>query len=184
MSRTISREPANDDVKKLFEDILPDIPKVVRKACLSLGRNPDWMDTGEFAQQIRILLWKNDYHVLRSFKHESEPETWLFTIAKWLILHWLREQDGMESLEDKPPDSFVVQQNQEEKLLSKEREEMLREAVSKLTEHDKKLYGLSRQERSRKEIAEEMRIKKQSVSSERDALMKKLKRIVREKRAI
>jgi RNA polymerase sigma factor (sigma-70 family) len=172
------REPADDDVKKLFEEILPDIPKVVRKACLSLGRNPHWIDTDEFAQQIRVLLWKDDYRMLRSFKYDSEPETWMFTIAKRLILHWFRDQGRRESLEDKLSDFFVVQPDHEEKLLSTERVEILRRAISKLTGHDKKLYSLWRQERSRKEISEEMGIKRRSVSVEKAALAKKLRRII------
>lgn len=167
-------------MQKLFEDIFPDIPMIVRKVCVKLGRDPDRMDVDEFAQRIGVLLWKDDYRLLRSFKHESSQETWLFTITKRNILRWLREQDGIESLEDKAPDSFIVQQDQEEKLLRKERGNILQEVSRKLPGGKQKLLSLWLQERSRKEIAEEMRIKRESVSVEKGELIKKLQRIIRE----
>jgi DNA-directed RNA polymerase specialized sigma24 family protein len=101
MPCTISQEPVNEDMKEIFEDVFPRIPKVVRNVCVNIGHDPDRMDVDEFAQRIGVLLWKNDYRVLRSFKHESSLETWLFTIAKRRILRWLPEQDRIDSLEDK-----------------------------------------------------------------------------------
>jgi RNA polymerase sigma factor (sigma-70 family) len=126
------------------------------------------------------LLWENDYRALRSFKYEASPETWLFTIAKRHIGSWLRERDRIESLEDMPPDTFTVQPDQDEWLLAKERAEILQAAVRKLTEREQKLYGLLQQGRSVEEIAEGMKIKKRSVSVMKRALIKKLRRIIRE----
>ena len=184
MPRTISQEPATDDLKKLFEYIFPDIPTVVRKVCVNLGRDPDRMDVDEFAQRIRVLLWKNDYRVLRLFKHESSLETWLFTIAERKILRWLREQGCIKDLEDKAPDSFIVQQDQEERLLRKERRKILQSASFKLPRREQKLLGLWRQEWSREETAEEMGIRKESGALEKVDLIKMLQRIIREDYAI
>jgi hypothetical protein len=64
-----------------------------------------------------------------------------------------QRMNKMESLDDLPPEFFVIQQNQEKSLLTKEREEMLREAVNTLTVHDQKLFGLLRQELSAEKIA-------------------------------
>ena len=41
--------PATDDIQKFFEDMFPDIPTIVRKVCVKLGRDPDRMDVDEFA---------------------------------------------------------------------------------------------------------------------------------------
>jgi DNA-directed RNA polymerase specialized sigma24 family protein len=124
MSRWISRKPASDDVEKFFEAIFPVISKIARKVCISLGRDPNQMDLDEFARRIGVLLWEDNYQLLCSFKGESSLETWLFTIAKRNILRWLREQDGVESLEDEPPGSFNAQPYIEEMLLQKERRRM------------------------------------------------------------
>jgi RNA polymerase sigma factor (sigma-70 family) len=172
--------PEINDAEEFFESIFPVIPKIVHKGCISLGRDPNQMDVDELAQRIGVLLWKDDYRVLRSFKRESLVETWLFTIAKRKIMRWLREQDGMESLEGKPPDSFIIQQHQEERLLLDERRKILQTAATKLSGRKQELLGLWLQERSREETAEEMGIQRKSVSVEKANLIKALQRIIRE----
>jgi RNA polymerase sigma factor (sigma-70 family) len=176
--RAISREPVGDDLEKLFKNIFPDVPEIVRRACIKLSRHPDQVDVDEIAQRVAYLLWNDNYRALRSFKYESSLETWLFAIAMRHILRWLREQGEIESLEDRLPDSFVVRQRQEERLLAKEREERVREAVGKLTEHDQKLYGLLRQELSIGKIAEEMKVKSRSVSVMKRVLIIRLQKIM------
>ncbi len=180
MPRTISREPGSDDVEKLLQDVFPGIQEVVRKVCARLDHYSDQTEVDEFAQRIGFLLWKNDYRVLRSFKHNSEPETWLFTIAKWKILQWLRERDGISSLDDMPPDSITVQPDQEQWLLAKERYEILQAAESKLTNRERKLYELWQDELSNGQIAEKMKITKRSVSTKKGALLKKLQKLLGE----
>ncbi len=184
MSQTDSQEPARDDVKKLFQEVFPIIPAVVRQACASLRHYPDQTEIDSFAQRIRFLLWDDDYRVLRSFKGRSSPETWLFRIAKRNIQRWLRERDKFESLEHLPPDFLIVHPKLEEWLLSKERKELLQAAIRKLTKHDQKLFGLWHQRWSIGEIATEMKIKKRSVSREINAVIKRLQEIIRKERAI
>jgi RNA polymerase sigma factor (sigma-70 family) len=165
-------------LEKLFENIFLEIPEVVRRVCVRLGRHPDQVDVDEITQRVAYSLWKDDYQALRSFKHESLLETWLFSIVKRSILRWVQEQDGIESLEDKPPDSFIVRHRQEEGLLAKERKERVWEAVSKLTEHDQKLYGLLCRELSIEEIAEETKVKSRSVSVMKRVLIKRLQKLM------
>jgi RNA polymerase sigma factor (sigma-70 family) len=184
MSRTISRETASDDVETFFEVIFTVIPRIVRKACISLGRDPNQMDLDEFAQRVGFLLLKDDYRLLRSFKRESLPETWLFTIVRRSVLRWLREQDVMESLEDRSPNFFIIQQRQEERLLLMERRKILKAASYKLPERKQKLLGFWLQEMSRGETSEEMGIKRRSVSVEKAELIKMLRRLIREDCAI
>lgn len=184
MSCAISREPVSDDVEIFFESVFPVIPKIVRKVCVSLGRDPNQMDLDEFAQRVGVLLLKDDYRLLRSFKRESLPETWRFTIVRRSVLHWFREQNGMESLADNPPDSFIVQPPQEGSLLLNERRKILQVASRKLPSRKQMLLGLWLQETSRGEISEEMGIKRKSVSVEKAELIKMLRGIIREDCAI
>lgn len=177
----VPQEPARCDVEKCYQHIIPVIPLVVRKVCANLGHYLGQTEIDCFSQQIAYLLLKNDYRVLRTFKHEASPETWLFTIARRHILQWVREMKKLESLDCLPPEVFVVQQEQEKSLLSKEREEVLQEAVDTLTDHDRKLFGLMRQELTTEEIADEMGIKRRSASVMKRILIVKLRRIIRDK---
>ncbi len=92
----------------------------------------------------------------------------------------------MESLDDMLPDSsiFIVQPDQEKRLLAKEMEAILKAAFSKLTEHERKLLAMRLHGRSIEEIAQELGIKKRSVSRELTGLIKKLQRIIRQDSAI
>lgn len=175
------QENTHYEVEEHFQEINSRIPSVVGKVCANLGHYPDEDEFDNFAQQIAYLLWKDDYRVLRSFKCKASPETWLFTIVRRQILQSLRERKKLESLETAPPDYFRIQHDQEKKLILKEREELLQEAVDTLTTHDQKLFGLLRQELSTEKIADEMGIKRRSASVMKRVLIVKLKRIIREK---
>jgi len=180
MPKLDSEEPSGNDVEKLFLDIIPEIPTVIRQACQSLCYHPDQTEFDGLVQRVVLLLMDNDFHTLRAFANASKPQTWLFTIARRYILFRLKERGRVVSLDDMPPDSFTVQPDQEEWLLSKEREEMLQEVVGKLTEREQKLFSLLRQGSSVAKMAEEMKIKKRSASVMKRALIKKLQRIIKE----
>jgi RNA polymerase sigma factor (sigma-70 family) len=181
MPCTVLQEPEKYDLEKYFQHLIPAIPSVVRKVCVNLGHYPDQTEVDSLAQQIAYLLWKDDYRVLRSFRGEASAETWLFTIARRQIQQWLREMKKIESLDDLPQEVLVFQQEQEKRLLTEEREEMLREAVNTLTVHDQKLFGLLREELSTEKIADEMGIKRRSASVMKRVLIVKLRRIISEK---
>jgi RNA polymerase sigma factor (sigma-70 family) len=178
MPKSDSPKPANSEIENLFLDIIPLIPAVVRQACLSLNHYPDQMEFDGLCQRIVLLLMDKDFHTLRSFDNRSEPQTWLFTIAKRLILRRLKEQKRELPLEDLPPDSFTTQPVLEEKLIWEEEEKLLQAAVGKLTKRERKLFGLILQGLKAEEIAKEMRIKKESVYPEKNALIKKLQNII------
>lgn len=79
-----------------------------------------------------------------------------------------------------PPDFFIVQPEQEESLLAREEDEILRVTKNKLTERERKLFDLWQDGMSNEEIAKRMNIKKKTVSTKKSALMKKLQRLIRE----
>ncbi len=174
-------EPANEEMKSLLVEMWPLIPAAVRRACHSLEHHPDQMELDGLASRITLLLMDNDFHTLRSFTNRSKPQTWLYTIARRLILHRIQEQGGKVSLDDLSPDSLVSQSNQEEKLFAEEIEKLLLAAVSKLTAREQELFSLIRQGLKPGEVAKVMGIKRSSVDNETAALKKKLRRIIRDK---
>lgn len=173
-----SPETAISEIEKLFLDIIPDIPSVVRQACQSLSYQPDKMELDGLCQRIALLLMDKDFHTLRSFSNGSKPQTWLFTIARRYILRHLQMRKRETPLEDLSPDSFITQPDQEEKLILEEREKFLLAVIGKLTEHERKLFFLIIQGLKAEEIAKEMRIKKESVYPKKSELIKKLQSIV------
>ncbi len=178
MPKPDSPEPAISQIEKLFLDIFPQIPIAVRQACQNLSHYPDQTEFDGLVSRIVMLLIDNDFHTLRSFDNRSEPQTWLFTIAKRLILRRLKTQKRELPLEDFSPDSFAAQPEQEKNLLSEEQEKLLLAAIGKLTEHERKLFYLIAGGLNGEEIAKELGIKKESVYPEKSALIKKLKNII------
>lgn len=178
MPKSDSPKPAISEIEQLFLDIVPQIPIAVRQACQSLNHHPNKMEFEGFVSRIVMLLLDNDFHALRSFDNRSEPQTWLFTIAKRLILRRLKEQKRELPLEDLPPDSFITQPVQEEKLIWEEEEKLMQAAVSKLTKRERKLLGLILQGAKTEEIAKEMGIKRESVYAKKSAVMRKLQKII------
>ncbi len=178
MPKPDSPETAISEIEKLFLDIIPDIPPAVRKACQNLGHHPDHVEFDGLVSRIMMLLIDNDFHTLRSFSNGSKPQTWLFTIAKRYIVRRFRKQKKETPLEDFPPDLFTTQPDQEERLISEEREKLLQAAIGKLTEREQNLFYLIAQGLKAEEIAKDMRIKKESVYPKKSALIKKLNKIV------
>ena len=177
MPKSDSPTPANSDIEQLFLDIIPLIPTVVRQACQSLNHHPDQMEFDGLVSRIVMLLMDDDFHALRSFDNRSEPQTWLFTVAKRLIMRRLKAQKRELSLEDLPPDSFTTQPDQEKKLISEEKEKLLHVAIGKLTEREQKLFDLILQGAKAEEIAKELGIRRESVYPMKSALIKKLQKI-------
>jgi RNA polymerase sigma factor (sigma-70 family) len=166
-------------VERLFSDLFPIIPKVVSQACANLGYHPDQMGSDDLVQGIILLLIADEYRVLRSFDRRSQPQTWLYTIARRYILRRLLEQGRIVSLDDLLPDTFKISLDPDEQLLSKEKGKILHAAAGKLTEREQKLFGLLRQGLSVEEIAVEMKVKRRSASVMKRNLIKKLQRIIR-----
>lgn len=181
MPKKDSTEKVINEARKLFEEILDGIPTAVRQACRSLGHHPDNMEFDGIVSRITLLLMDNDFHTLRSFANNSTPETWLFTIAKRYVLQLLQRQKIEEPLEDLPTESLSVPPDQEERLISEEREMLLLAAVSNLTKRERKLFDLITQGLKAGEIASETGIKIDSVYREKSELVKKLQRLVRSK---
>jgi RNA polymerase sigma factor (sigma-70 family) len=171
----------NIDPERLFEEILSDIPLVVHRACRSLGHRPTQMEFEGIVHQAVLLLIDRDYYTLRSFRRLSSLQTWLFTIVRRYLVRQIQKQSREMSLEDLPRASLSAQPAQEKTLIAKEKMKWLSVAVNKLTSRERKLFQLlCKDGLSASEIAKEMGIKRESVYSERFALIVKIRRMIRE----
>lgn len=179
------QEPSNDDMRELLETMLPDIDAAVRQACGSFHRHFGEDDYERFAHRVEVMLMENDYHLLRSFRHESSAQTWLFKIAWCDILDWLKERDREVSLEEAPPESSIAPPKQEEELLLKERRALMEEAARQLSERRELLYRLICEDLSAREIAGKMGIETKSFYPMRDVMIERIQEIIdaRSKRA-
>jgi RNA polymerase sigma factor (sigma-70 family) len=181
MPKSDSQKPSTDDMRKLLETMYPDIHTAVRHACGKLGHHFDEDHYNSYAHRVVDFLMLDDYSLLRSFKNESSPQTWLYKIAWRKILHWLEEENRQVSIDDMLPDAFISPPEQEEALLLKERKALVQAARRQLSERRELLYRLICEGLSAKEIAEKMKIKGGSVYPMRDVLIEKIQEIIDER---
>ena len=169
----------DSDTAKLFADILLDIPGVVDQACRSLGYRPSQMDFDDIVQEVILLLIKDDYYYLRSFKHLSSPQTWLFTIVRRHLCRQLRRHGRETLLSDLQADSLSFQPEQESKLIDEARTKQLSVALSRLTVREQRLFHLlCRDELSASDVAREIGIKTESVYRERIVIIAKIRKMI------
>jgi RNA polymerase sigma factor (sigma-70 family) len=175
-----SPQQSKADPACLFEEILPDIPYVVRRACHSLGYHPCQMVFEDLVQRIILLLIDKDYYKMRSFKHFSSPQIWLFTVARHYLVRQLHRQNREVGLEAISTDFLLLQPEQENLLIAGERAKQLSVAVGRLTTREERLFRLlCRDDLSASEIAEELGIRTESVYSKRFALVRKIGEMIR-----
>jgi len=173
--------PEHDSLQSLAsdaEELLAEILSVVRAACHRRGYDPDRSEIDGLVSRITLKLIDEDAKILRSFEGRSDRRTWLFTIADRFVLRRIRSRKKMMSLEDAPPESFVIQPDQEERVFSREIREKFLEVFSKLTPHEQQLLCLWLQGFRTAVIAREMGIKKESVYREISALKKKIQTMI------
>jgi RNA polymerase sigma factor (sigma-70 family) len=175
-----SQQQNNVDPARLFEEIFPDMPNVIYKACHSLRYYPCQMVFEDVVQQIILLLIDNDYYNLRSFKRFSSPQVWLFMVARHYLIRQIHKQKREVSLEDTSPDFLSLRPEQENLLIAEERARQLSIVVSRLTDREERLFRLlCRDGLSASEIAKELGIKTESVYSGRIALIRKIGKMIR-----
>ena len=179
-SRKSQDHPADSirDVKELFDSLRPRIRTTVEQACASLDPHPQPANLDDFVEEIDLLLRENDYARLRSFRHDSAPETWLFTMAKRHIGKQLRRQRKLVGLDDLPPSSFTSEPDQEKKVILEEVVSIILDSQSHLTPGEKRLFILLREDKSDMEIAETLKIKKESVWRKKSIPFKKIRKII------
>ncbi len=124
------------------EKLLADVRSVVPKVCKKLGYSPDQDAVEGLVSRVIVTLYDKDGKVLRSFRQRSKRRTWLYPIAKSIVLHRIEDQKRMVALEDTLPEFLIVRPDLEERLARKEKLEKVLSAVAKLTAHEQRLFYL------------------------------------------
>ena len=165
--------------ESLLIDLLPLIPKAVRKVCCIYRHYPSQDTMNDLTQSIILLLIDEDYRRLRTFDNQRSPlNIWLQAVINHYVSRFLKRQKGIVNLEDVVVDTFVCQPRQEVESLLEEWRHIVDEVVGRLTERERNLFELLCLGTPVKEIAELMRIKPDSVHRGKHALIKKLRRLV------
>lgn len=171
-------------VEELFAEALLSLDKVVRNALRHYYPKHQADDVERFKQRLIEKLLKDDMKMLREFRQEAEPKTWLQQIANHEVIRVLREEGRSVSFDDAPPEVFIQPPTQEENLLHKEREQLMAEVLHTMTPHEQMLIELEGQGWKAEEIARELDIGVKTVYSKKSKAKRKLKELVEERQKI
>lgn len=159
---------------KQLNVIIELLPKLVSQAHRTLKHNPSTVDREDDVQRIFLLLIDRNFRALKTYDQASSLQTWLFTIVKRHIANRLLLQRRLVEL-DVAMDALVEFPRQELRILSDEREALLKSIVSNLTAHEEYLFQLIREGRKASEIAVALKITKNTCYAEKSALINKLR---------
>ncbi|MCI0664322.1 MAG: sigma-70 family RNA polymerase sigma factor [Acidobacteria bacterium] len=178
MSRNNSQPQNKPDLESLIFKLIPLIPKSVYRACLRYGHYPLSDEVVELSQDVFLHLIEDKCRRLKSYDHRASLEIWLQSVVNRFVLGYLQNRKRYVSLEDAPPQVFVYQSGQEEKVLFEERLELLNGVAGKLSKGERKLLELLCLDIPTDEIGMEMRIKTQSVYRYKSVLFNKLRNLL------
>lgn len=176
MPDKMSREEEHAELERLLTEMVALISDVVPKACHSLGYHPGEAELDGVKQDLFVTLKEHDYHVLRSFRREAEPSTWLFSIARRQIQRRLEKEKGKVSYDDLPPDYLTTKANQEEEVLQKEERAFLDRAASQLNQKEQELLGMMLDEKKTEEIAQALGKSENATNTQKSRVTAKLKK--------
>lgn len=176
-SESNSPEPDVPDVELLFIECLHLIPEEVKSACRDFYPHcrPDEIE--DLCQDIRVFLWKDNFHALSTFEHDSSLKTWLHQVVRRYVWRYLRKQKPDVSLDGVLADFLSHEPNQEEMLIAEEERKALQAIISRLKEPQRQLAELLLRGLSPAEIAQEMKLDPAVVYKRTDRLFKKLRRL-------
>jgi RNA polymerase sigma-70 factor, ECF subfamily len=182
MSTTRSQPPEPVAGEELFELGKLLLPSIVRNSFTRYNHLPNPDDIQRLMQRLLVLLWEDDYRILRDFRQEASLSTYLQKISNTEALHLI-----LESKRTIPIDSLLLEivdqsQQQEGRLLQKERKQLLEKAMERLSARDQELYNLAYQkELSVEEIAQRLESTPRAVWQRICRLRKRLKKLIRKK---
>jgi RNA polymerase sigma factor (sigma-70 family) len=178
MPGKMPREEEQAKLDRLLNEMAALIPDAAPKACHSLGYHPGEAELDGIKQGLFVMLRENDYHVLRSFRQEAEPGTWLFKIARRQIRRRLEKERRKVSYDDLPPDYLTTEANQEDEVLRKEERALLAHAASQLNQKEHELLGMMLDEKKTEEIAQTLGKSENATNAQKSRVTAKLRKIL------
>lgn len=110
-----------------FDELMRRYERVVFRAAWGFGKNR------ENALDITQQVFLKAYRGLRTFRQDADLKTWLLKIAYHEGINWARSGRNAER-HDPLPDDVPAASNQEQHLLSVEREKLVEAELSKLNQ--------------------------------------------------
>jgi RNA polymerase sigma factor (sigma-70 family) len=151
--------------------------KATDRAALAPWRRQQMED---HVQNILLLLIEDDYRRLRSHDPRSSLNAWLKTIAKHYMADRLRSQIPTEDGSEVLPDTLSREASQEEKMIYRERVELLQEVFGRLSDQERLLGEFLRSDSETGEIALALKIEPHQVRKRRYELIKKIRMLLAE----
>ncbi|MGH9428877.1 MAG: RNA polymerase sigma factor [Terriglobia bacterium] len=178
MPDKMPREEEQAELDCLLTEMAALISGVVPKACHGLGYHPGEAELDGVKQDLFVMLRENDYHVLRSFRREAEPSTWLFRIARRQIQRRLEKERTKVNYDVLPPDYLTTEANQEEEVLQKEERALLARAAIQLNQKEQELLGMMLVEKKTEEIAQALGKSENATNAQKSRVTAKLRKIL------
>jgi RNA polymerase sigma factor (sigma-70 family) len=182
--------PSNDsqasdalDAKQLVVRLSPKVSKAVRYACHFYGYDPNWDEVEDLSQDVLAKLIEDNCRRMRSFANFSSIETWLYTVVKHevkpYVLRRRWEKENVSYVNDLSLGALSYQPTQEKTLTDEDKRRTLQAIISSLPKRKRRLIELELQELKPREIAKEMGIKIDSFYSEKSALIKEIRELIK-----
>lgn len=177
MKNTVCTEKAK--AGKLVASLQPILRKAVRTACRKYLPQADETVIEDFCEEINVRLIEDDYRRLLSFAEESSLETWLYQVARNLVVNSVKRHKPTNSLDEHETSEFQVPAPQEKEVLLHEWQELVEWALQELTARDRELYDLFfRQELKPAEISQRTGITLAQVPKRKNKLVRKLAKVI------
>lgn len=147
----------------------------VQFACRNYNHGAPPAEVEDFTEDIIKLLLEDDCRRMQTHDPtKASFNTWLQHVVNHHVSHQVQKNHSAESLEDELLNTLRYAPTQENELLQKERQVMLKDAIDKLSLHDQRIARLKLREVSDEEIARELNIKTASVGREWRVIKTKL----------
>jgi RNA polymerase sigma factor (sigma-70 family) len=178
MPETKSDPYANHTVEERWNEAQLLLDEIVQQALRPWKRHHRADDVNRFKQRLSEKLLRKNKKPLGDLLDEAKLKPWLQKIANREVSRVLQREGQSVRFEDAPSEILEQPPVQEELLLLKEQTQLLTEAIAKLMRRERKLVELIQQDLNAEKMAKELGIKVKSVHRMKNAVVKKLEKLI------
>ena len=130
------------DLEQLVPILLPIIYEAVRWAYLRYRYRICQVELDDLSQQIVLMLIKDDWHLLRSFKRHSSFKSWLQAIVNHQAYKYFCRRKQTRNTQEVDQGLLVYSPSQDQDVYTEEQRKLLFRALAKLSDQERLLYHL------------------------------------------